>query len=84
MTPRKTPSFFQIAFSANVRNTAIRVALIVGSALALINHGDKLISGTLTSTAAWKILLTYLVPYCVSTWSAVKAIRACDTGKPHS
>ncbi|TXR54385.1 nitrate/nitrite transporter NrtS [Reinekea thalattae] len=84
MTPQKDLSFFAIAFSPEVRRTAIRVALIVGSALALINHGDKLVTGTLTVPAILKMLLTYLVPYSVSTWSAVKAIRACDGDSSHS
>jgi hypothetical protein len=40
--------------------------------LALINHGDRLVAGSVDGEAALKILLTYLVPYGVSTWASVQ------------
>lgn len=55
---------------------AIRVAIIVGTVLALINHGDKILNMAIAIEDCFKIVLTYLVPYCVSTWSAVSAIKA--------
>ena len=54
---------------------AVRVALLVGTVLALINHGDKLIYGGMQTSDYLKILLTYCVPYCVSTHSSVQAAR---------
>jgi hypothetical protein len=51
---------------------AIVVMLIVGSVLNLINQGDALFHGTQLDVA--KLLLTYIVPFCVSTygtWSAL-------------
>ena len=57
-----------------VRST--RVALVVGTLLAAINHGDSLLAGSLDGEAALKICLTYLVPYAVATWSAVQTILA--------
>jgi hypothetical protein len=74
--------FFAIAFSREVMPRAIRVALIVGTILALINHGDKMMSEALTSTDIYKIVLTYFVPYSVSTWSSVRALqeRMADKG----
>jgi len=50
------------------------VAIIVGTILNLINQGDALLTGT--SIVWWKICLTYLVPYCVSTYGAVTALRS--------
>jgi hypothetical protein len=45
------------------------VALVVGTMLNLINHGD-VIFGAMTIN--WtKIVLTYFVPYAVSTYGAV-------------
>jgi len=35
----------------------------------MINHGDAIISGV--SPPIWKIVLTYCVPYLVTTWGAV-------------
>lgn len=55
---------------------AFNVALLVGTILALINHGEKILSLTLSNEDFVKIVLTYLVPYGVSTWSAVQAIRS--------
>jgi hypothetical protein len=54
---------------------AIRVALNVGMFLMVINQGDVLLSGHLTVLIASKILLTYAVPFSVSTYSALAANR---------
>ena len=54
---------------------AIRVALIVGTILMAINQGDVLLSGQLTALVASKIVLTYTVPFSVSTYSALAANR---------
>jgi hypothetical protein len=53
---------------------SLKVALVVGTLLALINHGDRLVASSLDWEAAAKIGLTYLVPYAVATWSAVQTI----------
>lgn len=53
-----------------------KVALVVGSLLALINHGDKLLGHGLAPGDLAKIALTYAVPYGVATWSAVQTILA--------
>ena len=52
---------------------------MVGTLLALINHGDSLVAGDLGMAAAGKILLTYLVPYAVATWSAVQTVVSAKT-----
>ena len=65
--------FFILARKPEVVARAIKVALIVGTALTLINQGDRLIAGMAPS---WiKMALTYLIPYCVSTRGAVTAMR---------
>ncbi len=74
-------SFAALAFSPMVRGRAMRVALVVGLLLALINYGDKLIDMSLTSRDLLKLLLTFLVPYGVSTWSAVQAIRSSSAAR---
>lgn len=51
--------------------TALRVALVVGTALNLINQGDVLWGN---ATVSWPhMALNYLVPYLVSSHSIVKA-----------
>ena len=69
------PSFWQIACRRKVVKRAARVALIVGIILAAINHGDRIWRGDIDISAALKIALTFCVPYLVSTYSAVSAIR---------
>jgi len=64
-----------IAFEASVRKRAIKVAMLVGSILAVINHGDALLSGDASATVWIKIVLTFVVPYCVATFASVQAIR---------
>jgi hypothetical protein len=51
------------------------VAFVVGLALFLINQLDVVLSGGLTAVVAAKIALTFLVPYSVSTYSALQVNR---------
>ena len=73
---RESDSFLAVALSADVLPRALRVAAVVGTLLFLINYGDRLLGGGFTKNDFLKIGLTYLVPYGVSTWSAVKALRS--------
>jgi Mg/Co/Ni transporter MgtE len=54
---------------------AITVALIVGTILVIINQADVLLSGHITPLVVAKIGLTYVVPFSVSTYSALAANR---------
>ncbi|MFT4691499.1 MAG: hypothetical protein ACI9OD_003724 [Limisphaerales bacterium] len=63
--------------------TAQQPAVVVGTILILINHGDALLRGDIDLNRILKMLLTVTVPYMVSTYSAVDAIRAAQT-KEHS
>ena len=69
-----SPVIALILRPAVVRRAAV-MALIVGHVLAAINHGDKIVTGTLTTPDMLKIALTFLVPYTVSSVSSVMAIR---------
>lgn len=78
--PNSEPSvdpegFFQIATRRLVVRRAARISLVVGTVLAIINHGDNMMFGDLTLVSVFKILMTYCVPYMVSTYSSVLAIR---------
>lgn len=57
-----------IATSAPVVLLGLRMSLLIGSVLNLINQGDALFGDAPLVPA--KLLLTYLVPYCVATYSA--------------
>jgi cystathionine beta-lyase/cystathionine gamma-synthase len=68
-------AWLKIACERTVYLRASKIALIVGTLLAVINHGDTILKGDITYATAIKVLLTYLVPYGVSTFSSVGAIR---------
>jgi len=68
------PPLTQLIFGDGTPKRAFLTALVVGSVLTSINHGDLLLAGALPPI--WKILLTYCVPYCVTTWGAVIGKRA--------
>jgi hypothetical protein len=56
-----------------VLRRSIVMAMVVGSLLTLINQGDVLLHGQVTTFVVLKICLTYVVPFCVSTISALAA-----------
>jgi hypothetical protein len=58
-----------------VRDRALGVALVVGTILFAINQLDAVLRGEFSLILAAKVALTYLVPYCVSTYSALEASR---------
>jgi hypothetical protein len=50
-------------------------AVVVGSALTMLNQGDTLLSGQWANALYWKIPLTYCVPFCVATYGALTNSR---------
>lgn len=56
---------------------AARAAILVGTALTILNHGDRIfqIDGW-ASDLAWKIPLTYVVPFCVTLYGAMSNARS--------
>ncbi len=75
MSGAPDPSFLQLAFSADVLSRALKVALVVGTLLAVINHADAVWAGAFSMKNLIQVLLSYLVPYAVSTYSGVGALR---------
>jgi hypothetical protein len=56
-----------------IAKRSLAITLVVGSILNVINQGDAIFwSGTVVW---WKLLLTYCVPFCVSTFGAYSALR---------
>ena len=70
-----TRSIWQIATDPSVVKRAAKIALIVGIVIAFINYGDRILSGNMDAVSWFKAALTFLVPYCVSTYSSVMAVR---------
>jgi hypothetical protein len=58
------------------------VAVVVGAILNLINQGDALWSGQ--SVDVTKLILTFIVPYCVATYGAVSYRLNAERAPRHS
>jgi hypothetical protein len=54
---------------------SLAVAAVVGTLLILINQGNVILAGNAPDSLAWKIPLTYTVPYCVATFGAIMNAR---------
>ncbi len=68
------PSLAQMILGDGTPKKAMYTALAIGTLLTAINHGDVIASGLAPSI--WKVVLTYCVPYCVTTWGAITGKRA--------
>ena len=67
--PIEKINLLQLAFGDGTTKKAFFSALVVGSILTGINHGDMILSG---EYPPWlKVMLIYFVPYCVTTWGAI-------------
>lgn len=71
-------SWLALALRPDVVRRALTTALVVGVVLIGINHGDAVLRGDVSVERALKMLLTLFVPYGVSTYSSVGALRAID------
>jgi hypothetical protein len=67
--------WLRVAFQPSVLRRGLLSATVVGSVLVGINHGDAILRGDVDGPRLLKIALTILVPYLVSTFSSVEAIR---------
>ena len=64
-----------LAFQPSVIKRALKYAVVVGLVLIAINHSDAILRGDVTGPRFFKMGLTVLVPYVVSTLSSVGALR---------
>ncbi len=60
---------------------SFKTALIVGTILAIINHGYALLTGHFTFGEIFPLLLTYCVPFIVSLYSQVQGKRQRDRAR---
>ena len=67
-------SFFTIAFKDGTPKKAFFTACVVGTVLTTINHGDTILLGEFPPLL--KVLLTYCVPFCVTTWGSYLGKKA--------
>lgn len=65
-------TFLKLAKRPAIIKRSLIIAAIVGTILNLINQGD--VMGNMSEFELWKCVMTYMVPYCVSTYGAVSAL----------
>ena len=74
----RSPSTFRewcdLVFSRSVVKRGLKFAVVVGTILCAINHGDAILAGELTANNYLKMGLTVIVPYVVSVFSSVGAL----------
>ncbi len=72
----------RLALAPPVVGRSVLVTVIVGSVVNLINQGDVMLIGG--SVSYVKLALTYIVPFCVSTYGAYCAtsVQLARTDKP--
>ena len=65
---QRTKTLLAIGFSQPILSNSIKIALVVGTILNAINQGERVLAG---SGILWgSLFLNYLVPFCVSCYSA--------------
>jgi hypothetical protein len=65
----KWQTIWRCCVAPGVPRRSLAAAIVVGTILNLINQGDALFGGR---PIDWlKVMLTYIVPYCVATYGAV-------------
>jgi hypothetical protein len=70
----KMNTWLEITKRPEVFKRSRRVAILVGTILISINYFDRVFAGTLLTIDYFKMILTYCVPFCVSTHASVSAI----------
>lgn len=66
----------RIASRRRIALPALKVALVVGAMLNLVNQGGDLLQGLPLHAA--QMLLNFVVPFCVSSYSAARNEMLCD------
>jgi len=67
---------FRLWFARPTLRKTLKIALVVGTLLSLINQGSVILGGEAT-TATWiRVGLNYVVPFCVSSLGFLSATRA--------
>ncbi len=79
--------WFKTACDPAIVRCSMKYAFVVGSILVAINQGDAILAGTVNGVGLFKIGLTMIVPYMVSTFSSVGVIckmhDAAEGGSSH-
>jgi hypothetical protein len=67
--------WLRLAADPTVVRRGLAFSAVVGTVLVAVNHGDALMQGDISIMRAVKMIVTMLIPYCVSTISSVGAMQ---------
>ena len=67
----KIKIYFSIFCDFEILFKSFKIALIVGTILNFINQGDKIVTLSFEEISYFKTILTYIVPFCVSSYTAL-------------
>ncbi|MDH3283885.1 MAG: nitrate/nitrite transporter NrtS [Acidobacteriota bacterium] len=65
----------RLALSPATALRGLKFAFLVGPIYIIINHGDAILRGDIDATRTLKMILTMLVPFCVSVFSSILTVR---------
>ncbi len=71
--------FFRAMASPKIAGNGVRVSLVVGTMLNLLNQGEYLLAGQ--GLMIGHVLLNYLVPFCVACYSGARALPIHESGR---
>jgi len=69
-TSARRPSVLRLMLQPRIARGALRVSLVVGTVLNIINNGEQFWMHHTVSL--WQAALNYIVPFCVSAYSAAR------------
>lgn len=75
-------SWLPTAFSRGVVRRALEYAVVVGILLIAINRGNAILTGEVSLTRVFQMIVIVVVPYAVSTSSSVAALREIGAENP--
>ena len=75
--------FFRAMATPKIAGNGLRVSLVVGTVLNLVNQGEYLLDGQ--GLMMGHAVLNYLVPFCVACYSGARALPIHESGRqaPH-
>jgi hypothetical protein len=66
-----------------VLRRTVRIALLVGTLLSIINQGGVILGGDATTVTWLRVLANYVVPFCVSNAGVLSATRVPAAEERH-
>ncbi len=74
-------SFIKMGLRRDIILRSLKVSLVVGTILVIINKAGIILQGNLDFFSVIQILLTYLVPFLVSEYSSISMLHQSEKQK---